>query len=125
MDQYLSCGLREHLQIFLDVVGIVRTHQREGFHSLAFVSGPGIFDDIVNLLSGWIGMPESPAAEPQVRQDYLPYNHSVPENSFLDDQASLWPVHPSISGYFEEDQNLRDLSDFHPHLCLPRLRASS
>ena len=51
MNQNLLCSLREHLLIFFGIVGIVRTHQREGFHSLAFVSGPGILDDITHLFS--------------------------------------------------------------------------
>ena len=51
MDQYLACGLREHLQIFLDVVGVVGTHEWERFHSFAFILRLGVFDDIVNLLS--------------------------------------------------------------------------
>ena len=52
MNQYFFGGLEEHLLIFSGIVGIVRIHQREGFHSLAFVSGLGILDDITHLLPG-------------------------------------------------------------------------
>lgn len=37
MDQKLFGGLREHLPIFLDVVGIFRLHQRENLHPLGFI----------------------------------------------------------------------------------------
>ena len=123
MNQEFLCRLHEHLLILFDIIGVIRTHQRERLDPLFFIPRLGIFDDIPDFLPGMdgdsdilqllggkggktihfvgIGLPGNPLSHGQILSLRL---------SFLKDQT-----------VFEENiQNSRDLAiDNPPHLPSP------